>query len=43
MKIMEAVIAAAVVLFAGRAWAGELPPLDRQIPQELRTATFALG
>ena len=37
MKIFEAVIAAAVVFFAGRACAGEIPPL------ELRTAVFALG
>ncbi|MDD3514475.1 MAG: hypothetical protein AB7U27_02730 [Aminobacteriaceae bacterium] len=43
MKMFEAVIAAAVVFFAGRACAGEIPPLDRQIPSELRTAVFALG
>lgn len=43
MKMMDAVIAAAVLFFAGRAWAGELPPMDRQIPANLRTATFAVG
>jgi|LSQX01.1.fsa_nt_gb hypothetical protein len=39
----EALLAAAVVFLAGRAWAGEIPPLDRQIPANIRTAAFALG
>ncbi|WP_290685316.1 hypothetical protein [Aminivibrio sp.] len=43
MKMIEVVLAAATVFFAGRAWAGEIPPLDRQIPADLRTAAFALG
>lgn len=43
MKFYTTIFAIGMALFAGKAAAAELPLLDRNIPEKLKTATFALG
>lgn len=43
MRILQMTLAIAATLLAARAWAGETPPFDRQIPAKIKTATFGLG
>ncbi|MEA4880379.1 MAG: hypothetical protein VB045_02785 [Synergistaceae bacterium] len=44
MKQMKKILLfAGTVFFGARAFAAELPPMDRDIPKDLKTATFALG
>ncbi|GAB1399626.1 hypothetical protein MASR2M79_01370 [Aminivibrio sp.] len=44
MKQMKKILLfAGTFFFAARAFAAELPPMDRDIPKDLKTATFALG
>ncbi len=43
MKMKKAMLFAGTLFFAARAFAADIPPMDRDIPRELKTATFALG
>lgn len=43
MKILQLFLAIGATLLAHRAWAREVPPLDGEIPVEIKTATFGLG
>lgn len=42
-KMKKILLFTGAILFAARAFAAEIPPLDREILKDLRTATFALG
>ena len=44
MKQMKKILLfAGTIFFAARAFAAEIPPMDQDIPKDLKTATFALG
>ena len=42
-KMKKILLFAGTIFFAARAFAAEIPLLDREIPEDMRTATFALG
>ena len=42
-KMKQILLFAGTVFFAARAFAAEIPPMDQNIPKDLKTATFALG
>ena len=43
MRLLGVMFLADLVFFPRAAWAGDKPPLDGQVPPNLKTAAFGLG